>query len=455
MQKILLVVLAVLPTLLGAQHLPDGLTTEVLATDLRVPWDLEADPDGNVWFTERDGTVSVFEPFTGIVRQVLWEEDTHETYENSGMHSMTLHPDFAKNNWVYIHYCSGKYDSKLVRYTYTGGVLTAPEELRKFKANTSHNGSRLVWDAAQNLYMCIGDAYTRDDFPQDTTHTNGKVLRMDANGQPAPGNPIADSPVWSIGHRNPQGLCFGPDSALFMAEHGPDSDDELNRIRRFGNYGWPLVLGPCDNPAEERVCDSLDVVEPEYVWDPTAAIAGMVHYNRSELPFEGSLLVGSLKAGTLFQIDPSSKPGQAPIEVQSWLEKDYGRIRDLTILPDGSIVFCTSNAEIVAGLAQQPGDDKLIRIFDPKTQLSLRGLSSWATADQVHVFNERGKRIQVDNYSDHTVTLEARSLSGERQEHVLEPGGRWMTTNDDQHGVWYIRILENYKEIKSAVCVLY
>lgn len=454
-KSFLLLLLGCFPVLAGAQHLPEGLSTEVLANDLRVPWDLSTDHEGNVWFTERDGSVGMFSPFTGKVTQVLWEEETHETYENSGMHSMALHPRFDSLGWVYIHYCSGKYDSKLMRYTFRNGSLQDPEELRKFKANTSHNGSRLVFDASENLYMCIGDAYTRDQFPQDSTHTNGKVLRMDANGQPAPGNPNPDSPVWAIGHRNPQGLCFGPDSALFMSEHGPDSDDELNRIARYRNYGWPLVLGPCDTPEEEITCDSLDIVEPEYVWDPTAAIAGMIYYDRTELPFTGSLLVGSLKAGTLFQVTPSSKQGQAPTEVLSWLEKEYGRIRDLTVLPDGSIVFCTSNAEIVAGLAKQPGDDKLIRIFDAETQLSLRGLSSWQTSDQVRIFNEGGGRIQVDNHSDKTVTLEARGLNGERREQVLAPGESWVTNNRDQTGVWHIRVLENNREIKRAVCVLY
>lgn len=371
MRRFFLLALCVAPLFLFGQ-LPPGIDYEVLAHHLRVPWDMDLDHEGNIWFTERDGTISRLNPFTGDLKLIHWEEDTFETPENSGMHALSLHPQFAQNGWIYVHTCVDKFGAWLYRYRFdfTNEVLTDREELIRFSANSSHNGSRIVWDSPTTFFMTMGDAYTRLRFPQDTMAINGKVLHFDQDAKPAEGNPMADSPVWSIGHRNPQGITMAPDGQVVVVEHGPEAYDEINIIERFRNYGWPRVLGYCDTPEEAGACDSLDVVEPWDVWDPTQAPSAVAYYGRDELPFEGSLLVSMLKAHRLEQVDFSTKAHTV------WLEEEFGRLRDVLVAPDGSLLLCTSNCEIVAGASHRELDDRIIRLYNPEHHSPWR-TSAW------------------------------------------------------------------------------
>ena len=437
-------------------QIEDMFTAEVVAYDLRVPWDLELAPDGHtVWMTERDGSISTVDMRTGKRTLVHWEEETYETQENSGMHSLALHPNFDQNGWVYVHYCYAKYDSKLVRYTYRGGALENREELRKFKANTSHNGSRLVWDDEGALFMTIGDAYTRDEFPQDTTHVNGKVLRMDENGGAFPGNPIPDNPVWTIGHRNPQGMCFGPGGQLYISEHGPDTDDEFNVVERFRNYGWPLVLGACDTPEKQHICDSLNVREPLLVWNPTMAVAGMSYCQHPDNPLRGNILVGTLKSQTLLQVNPNANYG-GEWQSRPLFAKQFGRLRDVIELPDGSLLLCTSNMEIVAGTAKRPNDDKLIRLYRPDVQSAYRSAETWTQAPFAAIQQEPDGRVRAKQYFADKATVLVQDLSGQVwAEQALPNGEAFRLENTEApQGVYVVQILDGQEVISVEKVVL-
>ena len=173
---------------------------------------------------------------------------------------------------------------------------------------------------------------------------------MNLDGSIPADNPDPSSPVWSIGHRNAQGLVFVGDS-LFSSEHGPDTDDEINIIRRGGNYGWPDVRGIC-GAGEEAFCNANNVVEPIMQWTPTIATCGLDYYNNDLIPqWKNSLLLSTLKDATLFQLRLNSTHS-AIDSTAEFFENQFGRLRDLCVAPDGRVFISTSNGT----------DDKIIEI---------------------------------------------------------------------------------------------
>ena len=154
-----------------------------------------------------------------------------------------------------------------------------------------HNGSRIVVGPDRLLYVTTGDAGS-GGVAQDRESLGGKILRLTLDGRPAPGNPFGNA-AWSIGHRNPQGLVFHPTTGvLYETEHGPSDNDEVNIIRRGGNYGWPDVHGMCDDDSgpERDFCRRNSVIEPLAAWTPTIAITGADFYLSDRIPgWRGSL----------------------------------------------------------------------------------------------------------------------------------------------------------------------
>jgi glucose/arabinose dehydrogenase len=209
------------------------------------------------------------------------------------------------------------------------------------------------------LYLTMGDAGNRQ-AAQDPGSLSGKILRLTLDGRPAPGNPLGNA-VFSLGHRNPQGLVFHPATgALYASEHGPDSDDEVNLIERGRNYGWPEVAGFCDRPDERRFCGSNNVAEPLYAWTPTVGISGADFYTGSLFPgWRGSLLVTALRGTALYRLT-LSPDGRRVTSAERLLAGELGRLRDVLMGPDGSVYLATSNRD-GRGRAG-PQDDRIVRL---------------------------------------------------------------------------------------------
>jgi aldose sugar dehydrogenase len=165
-----------------------------------------------------------------------------------GLLGMVLHPNFATSPLVFVvyNYDDGAvYKEKVVRFTYNGTTLTSPLTIiDNIAAAGIHNGSRLVITPDLKLFITTGDA-NNTALPQDLAARNGKVLRLNLDGSIPADNPGAPSPVWSSGHRNPQGLVYA-NNMLYSSEHGADTDDEINIIEKNRNYGWPTVRGLCN-----------------------------------------------------------------------------------------------------------------------------------------------------------------------------------------------------------------
>jgi glucose/arabinose dehydrogenase len=189
--------------------------------------------------------------------------------------------------------------------------------------------------------MTTGDASERDLSPLTNTR-NGKVLRLNIDGSIPSDNPFPGNPVWSYGHRNPQGLVL-VNNTLYASEHGQNIEDEVNIIEKGRNYGWPEVEGPC-NGSEQTYCNSSNVKEP--IWSSggnTIAVCGLDYYNNDRLSsWKNSLLMMTLKNSSIRQLKLSSD-GKSIVSSSTWYSNKWGRLRDLCISPDGKVYVCTSN----------------------------------------------------------------------------------------------------------------
>jgi PQQ-dependent dehydrogenase (s-GDH family) len=324
------------------ETLPDvELKCKVIASGLTLPWELVYGPDNAIWFTEKTGKISRVNPQTGVITSLVTIGEVRVNGEG-GLLGMVLHPDFATNPYVYVLYDYGTaYKGKVIRYNYNGTSLFGPTVLLdQIPAASIHNGARLLINNGK-LFITTGDA-SDQSTPQNINSLSGKVLRINLDGTIPTDNPIANNPVWSYGHRNPQGLVF-VGLKLFSSEHGPDSDDEINIIEKGRNYGWPNIKGFCNESSETGFCNTNNVVEPLISWTPTIAPSGLTYYNSNYIPqFKNSLLLAVLKDTKLMQLKLNDD--QTKITgTKDFYVGDFGRMRAVCVSPEGKIYICTSN----------------------------------------------------------------------------------------------------------------
>jgi len=227
------------------------------------------------------------------------------------------------------------------------------------RGNRFHNGSRIVI-VGDKLFVSVGDA-TDVTNPQNLNSINGKILRLNLDGSTPADNPIAGSPIWSWGHRNPQGMVYA-NKILYSSEHGNATDDEINTIEKAHNYGWPVVEGYCDQPGEMTFCTDSNVTEPLLAWTPTIAPCGLDYYNHLMFPtLRRSLIMATLKDSHLWQLQ-LNETYDSIVSTSQIDGFNYGRLRDICISPEGKIFVSTSNSD--------PNDtgakvDKIIVMYDP------------------------------------------------------------------------------------------
>ncbi len=340
MKTFFTLLLTVTSLLSGAQTLQN----RNVATGFDTPWEILWGPDNHIWMTERIGKVNRINPETGMVQTILTIPEVFEGNER-GLMGMALHPNFPSNPSVYLAYTYGTSTTtvKVVRYQYAANQLTSPVIIiDNITGNSTHDGCRLFIDH-NFLYITTGDAQ-QQDRPQNSSSTNGKVLRLNLDGSIPADNPVAGNPMYSKGHRNPQGMVVH-NGIIYSSEHGANSDDEVNIITKAGNYGWPNVEGFCDDPGETSFCQQNNVIEPIRAWTPTLAVAGIDYYDNALIPeFANSLLMVSLKAGKLTQLKLSTN-GLQVLSEKTIINNTYGRLRDICVSPDGRVFIATSNKD--------------------------------------------------------------------------------------------------------------
>lgn len=328
---------------------------EEIANGLEVPWSIVFTSSNRMLVTERPGRLRVIE--NGKLR----EEPLHvfpevSTIGEEGLMSIVLDPDYNKNKFIYA---SLAYESergmfvKVVRFTDEETSL-ADETiiLDGIPAARYHAGCRIAFGPDGKLYVTTGDSFDRQ-LAQDLNSLAGKVLRINDDGSIPEDNPFEGSPVWSYGHRNPQGMAWDANGDLYISEHGPSvidgprGGDEINKIVKGANYGWPLV-------SHGKL---LEGTEPAIeVFTPAEAPASLLIYSSGVLPqFKGNLFFGALVGEGIIRMIPDGDD----FKIEK-MQTEYGRIREVMQGPDGTIYFTTSNRD---GRGKpKTGDDKIYRI---------------------------------------------------------------------------------------------
>jgi PQQ-dependent dehydrogenase (s-GDH family) len=395
---------------------PETFTSRVVASGFEDPWEVAWGPDGFLWLTERVGKRVVrVDPVSGSRKTAVTIDEVYQTLAQDGLLGLVLHGDFLRGSpYAYVMYT---YDadagpaevrrSKIRRYTYDAATeqLGSPLDLlTDLPHGPDHGASRIVFGPDGKLYASRGDhgsnflAYycvpiraqelpTAEDIrARNWRGYEGKILRIALDGSIPDDNPVfggVRSHVFSYGHRNPQGMAFGPDGRLYESEHGQDTDDEVNRIEAGRNYGWPLIAGfkddryytyanwsasaptPCANleysrdpPSTVPRTKESDVELPDFtpplstfftvpstydtrrLGNATAALAGLDVYSSPTIPgWSPSILVAGMTSGVIYRL-----PLRASSEPPLTYFKAQDRYRDLAVAPDGRRIYVVTDA---------------------------------------------------------------------------------------------------------------
>jgi glucose/arabinose dehydrogenase len=310
---------------------------EVVASGLEAPWGLAFLPDGDALVSERD-TGRILRVGRGTEPRVVATVPGVAPGGEGGLLGLAVSPGFAGDQLVYA-YLSTQGDNRIVRFRLGGGQLQVL--LEGIPRAGIHNGGRIAFGPDGMLYAGTGDAAERGNA-QDPASLGGKVLRLRADGGIPDDNPDPGSPVWTLGHRNVQGLAWDAQGRLFATEFGQNRVDEINRIERGANYGWPEVEG---TGGGERFRDPL-VTWPVSQASPSgAAIAG------------DTLYVAALRGKRLWSVPLDGDGGVG--EPAALLAGSYGRLRHAAVADDGALWVLTSNRDGRGDPA--PDDDRVLR----------------------------------------------------------------------------------------------
>lgn len=336
---------------------------ETVAEGLEVPWGFAFLPSGDLLFTERPGRVRLIENGKLRAEPIFTVPDVEPSSE-SGLMDISLHPRFSKNKFVYLAYAyneDGKH-VKIVRYTYNNRSLKEDKIIiKKIPAAPNHAGTRCRFGPDGKLYITTGDA-TDWKLAQKTESLAGKTLRLNGDGSIPEDNPFFKNSsyrpeIWTIGHRNAQGLAWQPGTNLmFQTSHGPSyfegkggGGDEVNIVEAGKNYGWAEI-----SHNEKREGMESPLLE----YSPACAPASGMFYNGEKFPeFKGNFFFGCLRGTRIIRV---KLDGRKVIGQENLLAGNFGRIREMAEGPNGYIYFSTSNQDGRGRAAAN--DDRILRI---------------------------------------------------------------------------------------------
>ncbi|MFK4869840.1 PQQ-dependent sugar dehydrogenase [Streptomyces sp. CSMPJR101] len=318
-----------------------------VAEGLKTPWGLAPIPGGDLLVSSRDeATITRIDAKTGKKTE-LGEVPGVSPAGEGGLMGIALSPDFAADHMIYAYFTSAS-DNRVVRMLYdekrpAGQQLGAPDTIFKgIPKGFIHNGGRIAFGPDRMLYAGTGESGDTG-LSQDKKSLGGKILRMTPEGEPAPGNPFPDSPVYSYGHRNVQGLAWDREQRLFASEFGQDTWDELNAIKPGDNYGWPEAEGRTDD-------DAFHSPLAQWATDE-ASPSGLAHA-------EGSLWMAGLRGRTLWRVPLGGT--EASADPQPFLKEEYGRLRTVVAAGGDRLWLVTSNTD---GRGDpKAGDDRVLEL---------------------------------------------------------------------------------------------
>ncbi|HBR21673.1 MAG TPA: glucose dehydrogenase [Nitrospiraceae bacterium] len=348
---------------------PDGrgIKVEVWIENLEIPWSLIFLPDGRALVSERPGRIRLIKNNRLQEKPYIIIDVAH--IGEGGLMGLALHPAFPKQPFIYAMHTyrkGGDIFNRVIRIRDQGEKGDIDKVIAdNIPAGKFHNGGRISFRPDGMLYIAAGETFNAE-IAQVIQSLGGKILRVTQDGGIPPDNPFKGSPVYSYGHRNPQGLAWHPETGdLFSSEHGPSGEflkfgnDEINVIRKGGNYGWPQVIGSADKKP---------FIDPLIAWKKTTPPSGMTFYAGDKLPhLRGDLFVATLRSQSLIRIRIKKESGGYRVtDIERWFVKGYddngkyGRLRDVVVGPDGLIYFLTNNTDGRGNPSK--GDDRIYRI---------------------------------------------------------------------------------------------
>jgi glucose/arabinose dehydrogenase len=338
---------------------PTAYRVETVASGLDHPWSLAWLPDGRMLVTERPGRLRLISP-QGALSAPIAGAPAVRAQDTGGLLDIALDPAFASNHLVYLTYLEPRAPGAgiaVARARLRDDATTpALEELTVIfraapsVANALNVGSRLAFGPDGLLYVTLGDRMTESEQAQDLGSDLGKIVRIAPDGSIPTDNPFAGQPgarpeIFSLGHRNAEGLAFDATrGVLWEHENGPKGGDKINVIRPGANYGWPEITYGADYSGEPigSGTQKPGMAQPVYYWDPSIAPSGLAVYTGELFPgWKGNLLVGALKGRRLVRLE--IRDGHVASE-EVLLTELNERIRDVRQGPDGAVYILTDNA---------------------------------------------------------------------------------------------------------------
>lgn len=340
----------------------DSVKVQQWIEGLEIPWSLVFLPDGRALVSERPGRIRTIK--NGVLQREPYALINVAPIGEGGLLGLAVHPEFPKKPYIYAMHTYREGNSLFNR------VIRLKDEENRGKLDKViidhipgarfHNGGRIAFGPDRMLYVTTGEIF-EGELAQNLNSLGGKILRITDEGKIPNDNPFKNSPIYSYGHRNPQGLAWHPETGeLFSSEHGPSGEylrfgnDEINIIKKGANYGWPIVIGKNHRPP---------YIAPFVLWEKTTPPSGITFYSGDKLPhLKGDLFVATLRSECLIRIKiKKTDTGFMAERIERWFEGNYGRIRDVVQGPDGYLYFLTNNRD-GRGKPRQ-GDDRIYRII--------------------------------------------------------------------------------------------
>lgn len=339
-----------------------NLKVETLWQGRDVIWGVALLPSDDILFTERGGKIRLWDSKARQASEVAGAPSVVERGQG-GLLDIALHPEFNKNNRIYLTYSKkvedGKFTTALATAIFKDKKLSELKDLFMAKpalSATHHFGSRLAFDSRGFLFMTVGDRGERDFAQRLDTHM-GKVLRFNDKGEVPADNPFVKQEgalpeIWSYGHRNPQGLAWdAATQTLWEQEHGPRGGDEINIIKRGANYGWPIVTHGREyhGPKIGEGTTKAGVEASAKYFVPSIAPSGLAVYRSNAIAaWKDSIFSGALVLQHLNRLSLKNKE----IKTEERFFADKGkRIRDVRVDNRGRIYFSTDDG-ILARIAR-------------------------------------------------------------------------------------------------------
>jgi glucose/arabinose dehydrogenase len=324
-----------------------------IASGLHSPWGLDFMPDGRMIVSERPGNIRIVSR-QGAPGPAIQNVPPVRLMGDGGMYDLKLDPDFARSRlvfWTFVEPVTGGGVTSVARGKLSGDETKFEEVKIIYRASPAyegpnHNGSRMLFDKKGNLFVSFGERFDDEirKKAQELSSSLGKIIRINKNGMAVKGNPFETTPnalpeIWTLGHRNPQGLAFNPKTGdLWESDHGPNAGDEINIIKAGSNYGWPLIsygIEYSGAPVNGGLTVMKGMEQPVYYWDPSIAPSGITFYTGNLIPeWKGNLFVAALRGSHIARLVIKDNKVVGEERLFSDMKK---RFRYITQGPDGAL----------------------------------------------------------------------------------------------------------------------